>query len=63
MDQHEKRIGLRRRRGGQPGNLNALKHGRYTAEAKARRRYVRELLREARATIRLVTHSGQSEAP
>ncbi len=62
MDKHEKRIG-RRKRGGQPGNLNALKHGRYTAEAKAQRRYVRDLLREARATISLVTDSDRREAP
>jgi hypothetical protein len=31
--------------GGQPGNRNALKHGRYTAEAIARRREVGELIR------------------
>ena len=29
--------------GGQPGNRNAWKHGRYTAEAVARRREVAEL--------------------
>jgi len=28
------------------GNKNALKHGNYTAEAIANRRYVRELVRE-----------------
>ena len=53
MHKPEKRIG-RRRRGGQPGNLNALKHGRYTAEAKAERRFVRELLRTARESITLL---------
>jgi hypothetical protein len=31
--------------GGQPGNRNALKHGRYTVEAVARRREVAALLR------------------
>ncbi len=30
--------------GGQPGNRNALKHGRYTAEAIARRREVAALI-------------------
>jgi uncharacterized protein YjcR len=35
--------------GGAPeGNRNALKHGRYTAEAIEHRRMVRELLRAAR---------------
>jgi hypothetical protein len=34
--------------GGQPGNRNALKHGRYTAEAIARRREVAALIRACR---------------
>jgi hypothetical protein len=34
--------------GGQPGNRNALKHGRYTVEAVARRREVAALLRACR---------------
>lgn len=34
-----------------PGNRNALKHGRYSAEAIARRRQVRALIRQMRATI------------
>jgi hypothetical protein len=34
--------------GGQPRNRNALKHGRYTAEAMALRHHVRILLRAAR---------------
>jgi glucans biosynthesis protein len=34
--------------GGQPGNDNALKHGRYTAEAIAQRREVAALLRACR---------------
>ena len=37
--------------GGQPGNRNALKHGRQTAEALARRRAVGELLRAARRLL------------
>ena len=38
--------------GGAPkGNKNALKHGRYTAEALAERRWLRELLRESRALL------------
>ena len=32
--------------GAPKGNKNALKHGRYTAEAKAERRYIRELIRK-----------------
>jgi len=35
-----------RRRGGQPGNQNALKHGRRTKEARARRREIHLLLAE-----------------
>jgi hypothetical protein len=34
--------------GARPGNRNALRHGRHTAEALALRRRVRELLRGAR---------------
>jgi hypothetical protein len=34
--------------GGQPGNRNAFRHGRYTAEAIARRREVAALLRACR---------------
>ena len=41
MRESAKRI---RRRGGQPGNTNALRHGRTTAAAKAERRRVRELI-------------------
>jgi hypothetical protein len=33
------------------GNTNALKHGRYTAEAIARRRQLSELIRMARVTL------------
>jgi hypothetical protein len=33
------------------GNQNALKHGHYTREAIAERRALRELIREARATL------------
>jgi hypothetical protein len=34
--------------GGQPGNCNALKHGRYTAEAIIQRREVTALIRACR---------------
>jgi hypothetical protein len=37
--------------GAKPGNQNALKHGRYGADAMARRRLLRALLREARDLI------------
>ena len=37
--------------GGQPGNRNALKHGRYTAEAIAQRREVAALLRTCREQL------------
>jgi hypothetical protein len=50
MDKADKRI-AHRSRGGQPGNRNARKHGRRTAEAQAFNRYVRELLRASRATL------------
>lgn len=38
--------------GAPKGNTNGLKHGRYSAAEIARRRHVRELLREARAAAR-----------
>ena len=37
--------------GAPTGNTNALKHGRYTAEAIARRRQLSELIRMARVTL------------
>jgi hypothetical protein len=40
--------------GAPAGNRNALKHGARTAEARAWRRRVRELLREARELVEKV---------
>jgi hypothetical protein len=40
--------------GGQSGNRNALKHGRYTAEAMALQRHVRALLGAARELVQEV---------
>jgi len=40
------------------GNKNALKHGRYTAEAIARRRQVSELIKMARATLAEIKDRG-----
>jgi hypothetical protein len=40
--------------GAQPGNRNALKHGRYSRELIELRRAVRELLRENAAKLELV---------
>jgi hypothetical protein len=37
--------------GAPTGNTNALKHGRYTAEAIAQRRQLSELIRMARVTL------------
>jgi hypothetical protein len=39
------------RAGAPEGNTNALKHGAWSAEARAWRRRVRELLREARELV------------
>lgn len=39
--------------GAPKGNTHNLKHGRYTADEIARRREMRQLLREARAAARL----------
>ena len=41
--------------GAKKGNVNALKHGRYSAEMIAARRLVRELLSEARDLVRHTT--------
>jgi hypothetical protein len=38
--------------GAPKGNLNALKNGLYTAEAKAKRKVLREALREMRETLK-----------
>jgi len=46
----------RRRRGGQPGNRNALKRGKFTQPARARRRKVATLLAEIRWTIAACQH-------
>lgn len=39
------------RRGGQPGNRNALKSGRYTARNKANHRHVNALIKRAHIAI------------
>jgi hypothetical protein len=40
--------------GGQPGNRNALKHGRYSAESITLRRHIRHLLCSTRDLIEKV---------
>jgi glucans biosynthesis protein len=40
--------------GAPPGNKNALKHGRFTHEALAERKKIRELIRESRKLIRMI---------
>jgi len=40
--------------GAPPGNKNALKHGRYSAEAITRRRQLRLLMRENRRLIEIM---------
>jgi hypothetical protein len=47
-----KRIPVRHR-GGQPRNQNALKHGRFTALAKAERAWVRWLIRQSRTHLKV----------
>jgi glucans biosynthesis protein len=42
------------RSGAREGNRNALKHGRYTAEAAARKRQMRELLCAARKLVEAI---------
>jgi hypothetical protein len=49
--------------GGQPGNRNALKHGRYTAEAIARRREVAALLRACWEQLGAQQRSGGAGIP
>ena len=57
MGKSEKR--MRRRRGGQPGNQNAFKHGRYTARAKAERRWMRDLVGQSAAHLRAMDAGGE----
>jgi hypothetical protein len=56
-----------RQRGGQPENQNAYKHGRFTARAKAERAWVRWLIRQSRAQIKvtreLADHHDGGRAP
>ncbi|MBA3554141.1 MAG: hypothetical protein H0W29_05215 [Gemmatimonadales bacterium] len=49
---------IRRSRGGQPGNQNALKHGRYTARAKAERRWMRDLVGQSAAHLLAMMGAG-----
>src|SRR5262245_8821883 len=44
----------KRRRGAQPGNRQALKSGRYTAENRALRRYISDFIEKANALVALV---------
>jgi hypothetical protein len=49
--------------GAPPGNQNALRHGRYTAEAIAQRREVAALLRACREQLGAQQRSGGAGAP
>ena len=60
MGKSEKRI--RRRRGGQPGNQNALKHGHHTSQAKAERRWMRDLVGQSAAHLRTMGAGGEVTA-
>lgn len=60
MRKSEKRI--RRCRGGQPGNQNALKDGRHTARAKAERRWMRDLVGQSAAHLRVMGAGGEVTA-
>ncbi len=57
MGKTEKRI--RRGPGGQPGNQNALKHGRHTARAKAERRWMRDLVCQSTVHLRAMGAGGE----
>ena len=46
-----------RRRGGQPGNQNAYKHGLFTARAMAERAWVRWIIRQSRAHLKVTRES------
>ena len=44
-------VELRRKRGGQPGNRNRLRHGAFSAKARERREWVRGLVASTNALI------------
>jgi hypothetical protein len=41
----------KKKRGGQKGNTNRLRHGRYTSRLKAARRRVRDVIRQTRSLV------------
>ena len=45
---------MKRKRGAQKGNSNALKHGGYTREAKAHQKHLRQLLAEIARALEAV---------
>ncbi len=50
-----------RKKGGQPGNGNAVKTGRYTAQVRGARKRVRVFLRNTRATLSAIEARLASE--
>jgi hypothetical protein len=50
-----------RKRGGQPGNGNAVKTGRYTAQVRGARKRVRAFLRNTKATLSAIEARLASE--
>jgi hypothetical protein len=53
-------LGVGRKRGGQPGNTNRLRHGGFSAKARERREWVRALVAETDALILRVEMVGRA---
>ena len=49
--------------GGQPGNRNAFKHGRYTKEARALRVRIRDFKMRVRVALALVDEQLENQSP
>jgi hypothetical protein len=53
-------LGVGRKRGGQPGNSNRLRHGGFSAKARERREWVRALVAQTNALILRVEMVGNA---
>ncbi len=53
----------KRRRGGQPGNTNAVKSGRYTADVLVQKEKDAQLLHGLRVSLRLLTCKEGDSSP
>jgi hypothetical protein len=63
LNAHEAQHVVARKGGGQPGNRNAVKHGRYTREARALRARIRDFKQRVKIALAMVDQQTKTLSP